>query len=234
MLQDFINQLKESAEHRDILTHYRYVPEEKVAYGPEDLGLPPELAAALEHLGIPRLYRHQAEALTAIRAGKNLLVATPTASGKTLIYNLPVLEALLRDRRRPRPLSLPVEGPGTGPAQGPEGTGRRPALPFSDSRDLRRRHPARPAPGHQGQAAPCALSPTRTCCIWGCCPITPPGPPFLPTSSSWSSTKSTPTGASWAATWPRCCGGCGASAPTTAPGRSLSCLRPPSPGRKPL
>ena len=50
-------------------------------------------------LGIPRLYSHQGEALAAIRAGKNLLVATPTASGKTLIYNLPVLESLLAEPR---------------------------------------------------------------------------------------------------------------------------------------
>ncbi|MFI5355388.1 MAG: DEAD/DEAH box helicase, partial [Desulfobaccales bacterium] len=97
MLQDFINQLKASADHRDIVSHYRYLPEKVAAYGPDDLGLPLSLTAALEHLGISRLYSHQAEALRHIRAGKNLLVATPTASGKTLIYNLPVLEALLRD-----------------------------------------------------------------------------------------------------------------------------------------
>jgi DEAD/DEAH box helicase domain-containing protein len=97
MLPDFINQLKASADHRDILTHYRHLPEQPADYGPDDAGLPTELVEALRRLGIPRLYRHQAEALAAIRAGKNLLVATPTASGKTLIYNLPVLESLLQD-----------------------------------------------------------------------------------------------------------------------------------------
>ncbi|HEY9072806.1 MAG TPA: DEAD/DEAH box helicase, partial [Desulfobaccales bacterium] len=96
MLKNFINQLKNSADHRDILTHYRYLPEQAAEYGPDDTGLPPELTAALQRLGIPRLYRHQAEALAHIRAGKNLLVATPTASGKTLIYNLPVIESLLQ------------------------------------------------------------------------------------------------------------------------------------------
>ncbi|MCL4501002.1 MAG: DEAD/DEAH box helicase [Deltaproteobacteria bacterium] len=97
MLQAFINSLKDSADHRDIVAHYRYLPEQVAAYGPDDPGLPPQLAAALKQLGIPRLYRHQAEALEHIRAGKNLLVATPTASGKTLIYNLPVLESLIKD-----------------------------------------------------------------------------------------------------------------------------------------
>jgi DEAD/DEAH box helicase domain-containing protein len=97
MLQDFINSLKETAEYRDILSHYHYLPEKLVEYVTGDPGLSPPVAAALQHLGIPRLYRHQGEALSAIRAGKHILVATPTASGKTLIYNLPVLESLLQD-----------------------------------------------------------------------------------------------------------------------------------------
>ena len=62
-----------------------------------DQGLAPPVLEALARLGIPRLYSHQGEALAAIRSGKNLLVATPTASGKTLIYNLPVLESLLAE-----------------------------------------------------------------------------------------------------------------------------------------
>jgi len=97
MLQDFIKELKESADYRDILSHYRYLPEVAADYAPEDAGLPAPLTAALKRQGISRLYRHQAEALAAIRAGQNVLVATPTASGKTLIYNLPVLESLLKD-----------------------------------------------------------------------------------------------------------------------------------------
>ncbi len=97
MLQNFINSLKESADTRDILSHYHYLPEKAVEYVAGDAGLFPPVVAALKRLGIPRLYRHQGEALKAIRAGKHLLVATPTASGKTLIYNLPVMEALLKD-----------------------------------------------------------------------------------------------------------------------------------------
>ena len=58
--------------------------------------------------GFPGSTRHQGEALAHIRAGKNLLVATPTASGKTLIYNLPVLEALLAETHRATPcISFP-------------------------------------------------------------------------------------------------------------------------------
>jgi DEAD/DEAH box helicase domain-containing protein len=55
------------------------------------------LRHALERRGIARLYSHQAAALAAVRDGKNFVVVTPTASGKTLCYNLPVLDLLLRD-----------------------------------------------------------------------------------------------------------------------------------------
>ncbi|MCU0836911.1 MAG: DEAD/DEAH box helicase, partial [Chromatiaceae bacterium] len=62
-------------------------------------GLPaelhPGLRAALEGRGIPRLYLHQAESWGHARAGRHQVIATPTASGKTLCYNLPVLDAVL-------------------------------------------------------------------------------------------------------------------------------------------
>src|SRR5216110_95162 len=64
-----------------------------VAPLPSDLR--PELAAALARRGIERLYSHQAEAYDAVRRGMHLVVVTPTASGKTLCYNLPVLQRLL-------------------------------------------------------------------------------------------------------------------------------------------
>lgn len=57
--------------------------------------LPPALAAALSRYGISSLYSHQAEAWRLAASGKNVVLATGTASGKTLAYNLPVLAALL-------------------------------------------------------------------------------------------------------------------------------------------
>ncbi|MFZ7125727.1 MAG: DEAD/DEAH box helicase [Desulfobacterales bacterium] len=53
------------------------------------------LATALERLGIRRLFGHQAEAIDALRNGRHVVVASPTASGKSLIFNLPVLESCL-------------------------------------------------------------------------------------------------------------------------------------------
>ncbi len=59
--------------------------------------LPPYLARRLDSLGVDRLYLHQARAIDLARAGEHLVVVTGTASGKTLCYNLPVLEALAGD-----------------------------------------------------------------------------------------------------------------------------------------
>ena len=57
----------------------------------------PRLRNSLQQRGIERLYTHQAEAFEQIEAGKNTVIVTPTASGKTLCYNLPVLNLLLRE-----------------------------------------------------------------------------------------------------------------------------------------
>lgn len=65
---------------------------------PDDLDR--RLVAALHGRGITRLYSHQAEALALARSGQNLVVATPTASGKSLCYHLPVLQGLLADGAR--------------------------------------------------------------------------------------------------------------------------------------
>ena len=59
--------------------------------------LPPALAQALAARGIPSLFSHQAEAWQAARSGANVVLATGTASGKTLAYNLPVLAAWLEN-----------------------------------------------------------------------------------------------------------------------------------------
>ena len=66
----------------------------------------PELRAVLAGRGVPALYRHQLQAAEALHAGRHVVVATPTASGKSLCYNLPVLDALLRDGHAARALYL--------------------------------------------------------------------------------------------------------------------------------
>jgi DEAD/DEAH box helicase domain-containing protein len=62
---------------------------------PEDLD--PRVRAALEDVGVTELFTHQAEAWEAAARGEHLIVTTGTASGKTLAFNLPVLDALARE-----------------------------------------------------------------------------------------------------------------------------------------
>ncbi|HEX6989138.1 MAG TPA: DEAD/DEAH box helicase [Bacillota bacterium] len=57
----------------------------------------PELRAALRAAGIDRPYTHQAEAIASAMAGRHVVVVTPTASGKTLCFNVPILQAVLDD-----------------------------------------------------------------------------------------------------------------------------------------
>jgi DEAD/DEAH box helicase domain-containing protein len=75
--------------------------EELAAHPPEWAELPedlhPDLAAALRRSGVSRLYTHQRQTWEAVSAGRSAAVVTGTASGKTLCYNLPVLDALLQD-----------------------------------------------------------------------------------------------------------------------------------------
>jgi len=58
---------------------------------------PEPIRAVLKSAGIENLYRHQVQAIDRIRSGRHVVVATPTASGKTLIYNLPAFELFLTD-----------------------------------------------------------------------------------------------------------------------------------------
>jgi DEAD/DEAH box helicase domain-containing protein len=66
----------------------------QVAEFPEAMNA--RLRHALARCGIAQLYTHQARAFAEVRAGRDIVVVTPTASGKTLCYNLPVLDAILR------------------------------------------------------------------------------------------------------------------------------------------
>ena len=55
--------------------------------------------AAIRARNVTQMFTHQATAIDAVLAGKNVVVSTSTASGKSLCYNVPILEALVKDRR---------------------------------------------------------------------------------------------------------------------------------------
>ncbi|HEY8739712.1 MAG TPA: DEAD/DEAH box helicase [Candidatus Dormibacteraeota bacterium] len=71
------------------------IPGRPAVYEELPASVPARLREALERRGMPRLYSHQAETYRAVAEGRNAVVVTPTASGKTLAYNLPVLSRLL-------------------------------------------------------------------------------------------------------------------------------------------
>jgi DEAD/DEAH box helicase domain-containing protein len=79
------------------ITHHAVLPAQEAKYGSLPDPLPEILQAALLQLGVTSLYDHQSQAIERIRAGSHVVVATPTASGKSLIYNLAVGEGLLQD-----------------------------------------------------------------------------------------------------------------------------------------
>ncbi|MGB7219159.1 MAG: DEAD/DEAH box helicase [Vicinamibacterales bacterium] len=79
------------------VTSVRRLPAQAAQYAPFPPGLEPRLQAALEARGVTELYTHQAEAIEHALAGRHVVVTTPTASGKTLCYNAPVLHSILQD-----------------------------------------------------------------------------------------------------------------------------------------
>ncbi len=95
----FIKRLQRESFFKDQIVHVRTLAEREAVCRPVAGGLAEPLAVGLGRLGIPRLYEHQAAALEAVRRGEDVVVVTGTASGKTLCYTLPVLEALLADDR---------------------------------------------------------------------------------------------------------------------------------------
>src|SRR5215470_3857161 len=81
----------------EILTAVRHYPAREAQWADFPAWLHPSLVAAYTAKGIRQLYSHQAAAAEAVNAGKNVVIVTPTASGKTLCYNLPILHTILEN-----------------------------------------------------------------------------------------------------------------------------------------
>ncbi|UCF84505.1 MAG: DEAD/DEAH box helicase, partial [Desulfobacteraceae bacterium] len=94
-LSQYVNNIKTKSEFRDAFVYHRYLPPQGPLYGPQP-GFHHDIHKTMNRLGLNRLYTHQVEAINHLRQGNNVLVATPTASGKSLVYNLTVLEELLK------------------------------------------------------------------------------------------------------------------------------------------
>lgn len=92
-----IDRLRSDPDFTQSLTAWRTVPAQPARCAGFPGALDAKLVQGLQRRGVQSLYTHQREALEAILAGENVCVVTPTASGKTLCYNVPVLNTLMQD-----------------------------------------------------------------------------------------------------------------------------------------
>jgi len=102
LLQEVLTRLTTSRaplgpEADPIVTAAHRLPATQAAFAPYPTGTDERLVSALRARGIEQLYTHQAEAFEHVLARRNVVTITPTASGKTLCYNGPVLNAILQD-----------------------------------------------------------------------------------------------------------------------------------------
>lgn len=90
-----LQQILEDWRKNEHVAYWHTIPEREAETVPFPLSLHPRLKQALTQRGISALYTHQKEAYEAVEVRKNIVTVTPTASGKTLCYNLPILQAML-------------------------------------------------------------------------------------------------------------------------------------------
>ncbi len=95
-IEECLTDLRQDADFMRHVTAWQEIPARSGAFKPFPPSLEPRLLQALQQRGVRALYSHQAEAVEAAQRGENPVIVTATASGKTLCYNLPVLDTLLR------------------------------------------------------------------------------------------------------------------------------------------
>jgi DEAD/DEAH box helicase domain-containing protein len=95
----YLSDLRRAAFYKGQIVHVQHIAARTARYGTLERPLHAGLQAKLEAQGIAHLFAHQAEAVNAARNGEHVTVVTATASGKTLCYNLPVIDAVLNDSK---------------------------------------------------------------------------------------------------------------------------------------
>ncbi len=96
-LQEIINQLKLTDDYKENIVHWKTIGAKEAKTVDFPTSIHPSLKSALQGRGIYTLYTHQREAFESVMENKSIVAVTPTASGKTLCYNLPVLETIIRN-----------------------------------------------------------------------------------------------------------------------------------------
>lgn len=97
MIAKFIRQLKSDSSYKKQIVFKKIIPSQKPCFGELDFPLQPHIQEYLFANKI-HLFNHQANGINKIRKGKNIVLVTPTSSGKTLTFNIPVFESILNDK----------------------------------------------------------------------------------------------------------------------------------------
>ncbi|MCC7573877.1 MAG: DEAD/DEAH box helicase [Candidatus Methanofastidiosum sp.] len=98
VIENILLKLRRDPSFDRNIAHVELLPEKGPIYGELNEELPNSISDYLEIKNI-RLYKHQCDSLEEIRKGNNIIITTPTASGKTLAFNIPIFEALSKDRQ---------------------------------------------------------------------------------------------------------------------------------------
>jgi len=97
-LEQLIDFLSRDGDFQKNLSKWMTFSEQEPQFSAFPETILPKLRETLEKKGISKLYSHQTASFNQIRAGKNVVIVTPTASGKTLCYNLPVFQSMLENK----------------------------------------------------------------------------------------------------------------------------------------
>lgn len=96
-VDQIVLKFKQDRDFMSNVAYWKEIPEKDPEYADFPAGINEKLIYALSQRGIYKLYTHQAKAVEHVLNGKNVTVVTPTASGKTLCYNIPVINKVLED-----------------------------------------------------------------------------------------------------------------------------------------
>ncbi|TVU33680.1 hypothetical protein EJB05_25513, partial [Eragrostis curvula] len=89
-----VEHLKQGLGKQGQVAHVQEIPGREVSFSPLPAHLSPAMRDALKSIGVSRLYSHQAQAIASAASGKHVVISTATSSGKSLCYNVPVLESV--------------------------------------------------------------------------------------------------------------------------------------------
>ncbi|MBN2514502.1 MAG: DEAD/DEAH box helicase [Deltaproteobacteria bacterium] len=96
-LKEWLSRKKKDRRFMENVTSIKHIPAHEGIFAPFAGWVHPRIRSILEKRGVHQLYSHQAEAIESIRNSRDVILVTPTASGKTLCYNLPVLQRILEE-----------------------------------------------------------------------------------------------------------------------------------------